>query len=127
MAALPPKADICSAPAHVRFTPKADIASKLVRAAKTMPRDVSATSGPQRSWHSGRPEWPRQGQTRADANGHSRANDDHVGTQVCRGRQDRVFNVLIVGHDTLNASIASLNSGLQAMVENAGDCVVPTC
>src|SRR5262249_1047620 len=27
LSALPPKADICSAPAHVRFGPKADIAS----------------------------------------------------------------------------------------------------
>jgi hypothetical protein len=30
MSALPPKADICSAPADVRFVPKADIASALI-------------------------------------------------------------------------------------------------
>ena len=31
MSALPPKADICSAQAHVRFVPKADIPIKATR------------------------------------------------------------------------------------------------
>ena len=90
--------------------PKADIASKLVRAAKTIPE--TSVRHQDRNGHgiqdgpSG-PAKDKLAQTRMAI----AANDDHVGTQVCR--QDRVFNVLIVGHDTLNASIASLNSGLR--------------
>ena len=33
------------------------------------------------------------------------AHDDHVGIQVGRGRQDRISNVLIVGHDTLEVDL----------------------
>ena len=33
------------------------------------------------------------------------AHDDHVRSQVGRGRQDRVSNVLIVGHDTLEVDL----------------------
>ena len=36
MSALPPKADMCGATRDVRFVPIADIASKLVRAAKNV-------------------------------------------------------------------------------------------
>ena len=39
MSALPPKADICGATRDVRFVPKADIASKLVRAAQNVLRN----------------------------------------------------------------------------------------
>ena len=33
------------------------------------------------------------------------AHDDHVGIQVGRGLQDRISNILIVGHDTLEVDL----------------------
>jgi hypothetical protein len=55
MSALPPKADMCSALAHVRYVPKADICSALGRVttllSATRPIDVGFGSTPDKVKH----------------------------------------------------------------------------
>jgi hypothetical protein len=44
MSALPPKADICSAQAHVRFVPKADIANLIDHLIGCLPHKLNSAA-----------------------------------------------------------------------------------